>query len=257
MKSFIIMLALALFSFNSAASVGSNPNDYTLNIVYERFEKISDRLYEASEITGFDMGDLTAIASLESTLNTNAKSEHSSATALLQYTTGTWKQDFKEHREKLGLPKNAKRTDPRANLLVGAASLLAAKEFLIQTSHLTEDTIRVGDLYMSHFLGRDGAAKVINAKSNTPMNKLVAISKGNYSYFYKPNGKLRTAHEFRDYMNQLVVKERTHYVKVINKYQMTKVYDLKYKVNNGHVDDMAIATGIHNTSKFVGFNYNS
>lgn len=251
---FLVMIMGWLGSIAEAyASVGANPNDYTTKIMLARFEKVKIDLYNASKATGIDMADLTAIASIESSLVPTAKSSCSSASGMLGHTKGTWVSDRKAYHAKLGLPKNASVRDPRASLLIGAESLREAKDFLVEKTHLSPDQVRSGDLYMTHFLGRDMAAKVINSNSHTSMNKIVSISKGNRALFVKPNGQVRTAREFRMYMDQKVKRERAFYAPAIQQFvfnqqgreQPTEAYATLYP------HDMS--TAIVNTQKYVGF----
>lgn len=233
------------------ASVGANPNDYTKKIMLDRFDNAKADIYFAAVKTGMDMGDLTAIASIESDLQANVGNKHSTAKGMLQHTKGTWADDRKAYHKKLGLASNVLASDRRASLLIGAEGLMESKRFLIEQTHLTDNQVRPGDLYMTHFLGRTMAAKVINSNSNTPMNKLVRISKGNWGMFMKPNGQPRTAREFRTFLDNIVKRERAFYQHPVMSYAVNR--------NNQNVIDtlgpadpeMAIA--INNTSRYVGW----
>lgn len=250
-----IMLAMVLVFVGSLsvahASVGANPTDYTKKVMSERFNKVKADLYYASKTTGMDMGDLTAIASIESDLKSNAANRHSSASGMLGHTKGTWAADRKAYHNKVGLASNASRTNARASLLIGAASLLDSKRYLVERTHLTESQVKLGDQYMTHFLGLDKAVRVINSNSNTPMNRLVTISKGNRSLFVKPNGKVRTAREFRTFMNTLVEQERAVYVEQIKKY---KTAQRQREIKRDFPDaDQELIMAQANTAKFVGW----
>lgn len=233
------------------ASIGANPNDYTKKIMLERFNRVKADIYYASKTTGMDMADLTAIASIESGLISSAKNQHSSASGMLGHTKGTWAADRKAYHSKLGLPANAKVTNPRASLLIGAGGLMESKRYLVERTHLTEDQIQLGDQYMSHFLGRDTAVRVLNSSSGTPMNKLVRISRGNHGMFVKPNGKVRTAHEFRVYLNTIVERERSFYKSQIKQYvvkQERKEIRRKYPTA-----DYELMMAQSNTAHFIGW----
>lgn len=257
MKSFLLFLMLSLTSVMANASVGAAPTAYTEKVMYERFDKMKKHLHEASEISGISMGDIAAIASIESGLRGNVKVKgKGSAAGALQYTSQTWIQDRKLYHKQLGLPANVNVYNVRANLLIGSLSLVKTKEFLIEKSHLTMDTVRVGDLYMSHFLGENGAVRVLNAKSNTPMNKLYTISKANRPLFIKPNGQVRTAREFRQHMDYLVKRERAFYNGKVVEHQLAQER-IKRRDLIDSVFDTQIATAIANTAKYVGYGYSS
>ena len=258
MSVLVLLLSLVWISTVSTAhaSVGANPNEYTAKIVMQRFDKLKENLYEASQVTGMDMGDLVAIASIESTLQDNVKSKYSSAKGVFQYTNGTWGQDAGLYAKQLGL-NNTNVYNPRTNILVGATALSNLKQSLIEKSHLTETTLRVGDLYMSHLVGTNGALAVINSNSHTPINKILTITKGNWSMYHKPNGQLRTAREFRQHMDYLVKRERQFYEKEVRRFQIAKnsAPYIDPKTHYGQEEHMAIAMA--NSSRYVGYDVNS
>lgn len=250
---FMILIAGWISTASVAhASVGANPNEYTTKIVMERFNKLKPHLYEASQVSGMDMADVVAIGSIESTLRGNVKSTFSSASGVMQYTKSTWKQDRSLYAGQLGLPANADVFNTRANLLIGATALSNLKQFLIEKSHLTEETLRVGDLYMSHLVGTTGAINIINSNSNKPINQIISLAKGNWKMYHKPNGQVRTAREFRLYMNQLVEREKQFYVEEVRKFQIAQVIRpfISPTVAEQRVEDIALA--IANTMKLVG-----
>lgn len=253
----VIVTLLGFTTSAAVASIGAAPNEYTTKIVMDRFDGLKQHMYEASRISGLDMADLVAISSIESTLRGNVKSQYSSAKGVLQYTNGTWIQDRALYHKQLGLPANVSVTNARANLLIGATALHNLKQLLIEKSHLTEDTLRVGDLYMSHLVGTNGALAIINSYSNKPINQIIKLSKGNWSMYHKPNGQVRTAREFRLYMDSLVKRERSFYAKAVSNFQYAKAsapvmhYD---SISDGN-DAMAVA--IANSSRWVGYDVNS
>lgn len=254
MSILVLLLSLVWISTVSTAhaSVGANPNEYTAKIVMQRFDKLKENLYEASKVSGMDMADLVAIASIESTLRGNVKSKYSSAKGVFQYTNGTWKQDTGLYAKQLGL-KNTDVYNTRTNLLIGATALSNLKQLLIEKSHLTEDTLRVGDLYMSHLVGTNGALAVINSNSHTPINRILSITKGNWSMYHKPNGQLRTAREFRLHMDTLVKRERQFYVKEVRQYQVAKLYSQEPRLIKMYGQDDQMVIAMANTNKYVGY----
>lgn len=201
-------------------SVGTNPNDYTKKIMLSRFNEVKNVLSDAAMKNDFDLETLTAIASIESGLVNNIKNPKSDATGMFQHRQKTWKYELSMYHKDLGLSPNASRKDLKATALVATASLKQTQQFLIEKSHLTPKTIKTGDLYMSHFLGQYGALKVLKAKPNTPISELVKVTSANYRMFYKKDGSLRTAREFRDYMDYLVSNEKKFYRSAIKQHQV-------------------------------------
>lgn len=251
-----IMLAMVLVLMGSLsvahASVGANPNDYTKKVMSERFNKVKADLYYASKTTGMDMGDLTAIASIESDLKSSARSKHSSASGMLGYTKGTWVAHRKAYHNQVGVSSSARVSNPRANLLIGASSLMDSKRYLAERTHLSESQIKLGDQYMAHFLGLDLAVKVLNSSSNTSMSRLVRItSKGNQNLFVKPNGKVRTAREFRTFLNNIVERERAAYIEQVKTYKTAQRREQIQREFPGPDEQLIMAQA--NTAKYIGW----
>lgn len=225
MKTFLIIIALVMSTFTYAGSGISQYNDHAKQVMLERFSDVADHLFEASHKTGINMAELTAIASLESKLQAKVKNPNSTATGVLQYTKRTWKYKRGKYAQELGIDSNAQPINLRANLLIGSKDLSQTKEWLIENTHLTLDTVRLGDVYISHFLGENGAAKLINSYSHKPINQIVTIHKGNKRYYYKPNGQVRTAREFRLYMDELAKNELAVYERAIMEYQVKRLFE--------------------------------
>lgn len=226
-KTFIMTLVLMVLSLTHATVQAATYNDHAKAVMLERFDGVKEHLYEASVTTGINMAELTAIASLESKLRPAVRNEsgHGSAKGILQYTNRTWKVKRAEYAKELGISSKANQYNLRANLLIGGKDLQDIKQFLIDQTHVTRDTLRLGDVYMAHFLGHYGAVKLINSYSHTPMNKIVKIHPGNKRYYYKPNGQIRTAREFRNYMDEIAKREVVVYEKAIMEYQVSRLFE--------------------------------
>ena len=232
MKTYILLILTILMSTMANASIatsGVNPNKYNTyakGIMLDRFNNIKGQLYEASVTTGINMNELVAIGSLESKLVGNAKVKVKNGTAagVLQYTNATWVMKKKKYAAELGIPSNAHQNNVRANLLIGSKDLQETKAKLIERTHLTAETLTLGDVYLSHFLGEDAAVKVINSYSHKPINQIVRIHPGNGRYYINKNGKYRTAREMRQYMNKLVTDEMHVYQEAVMYYQIKRLF---------------------------------
>ena len=228
MKTLTLMLVLFLTSMTVNASQSTTTRKYSEHsktVMLERFDQIKGDLYHASVTAGISMAELTALGSLESKLRVKAKNPHSTAAGVLQYTNGTWKSKKKLYSKELGIKPNAHQYDVKANLLIGAKDMRDTKKTLIEKTHLTNETVRLGDLYMSHFTGAGAAIKIINSYSHKPIDQIIKLHKGNRPYYYKPNGKVRTAREFRQFMDQIAQAELKVYEQHIVNYQIKKFFD--------------------------------
>lgn len=227
MKTYILLfiaLMMSTMANASTATTGSQKyNAYAQELMLKRFDNVKADIFEASVTTGINMSELVAIGSLESKLRPDVKARGSTAKGMLQYTDGTWKSKRKQYADELGLASNAHQNNLRANLLIGSKDLQDTKRKLIERTHLTEQTLTLGDVYLAHFLGEDGAVKVINSYSHKPVNQIVAIHAGN-PYYYKPNGQFRTAREMRQHLNHLVKEEMKVYQDAILEYQLRRAF---------------------------------
>lgn len=227
MQTFLMIILMMISTVTYASPVSLKYNDHARSVMLDRFDGVKEHLYEASVTTGINMAELTAIASLESKLQSNVKNPQpgASASGILQYTNRTWKAKRKQYGQELGVSPTAHQYNLRANLLIGGRDLQDTKLALLANTHLTTETLTLGDVYMSHVLGEGGAIKLINSYSHKPMNQIVKIHPGNYRYYYKPNGQIRTAREFRQFMDHIAKVELKVYEVAIAKYQVAKFFE--------------------------------
>lgn len=179
---------------------------------------ITGAIRQAAQATATSFGYLLATAKVESNFNPQATASTSSASGLFQFIEQTWLSVMKEAGPRLGYGQYADaiaktpsghlqvadpamrakilnlRHDPTANaVMAGAfteknASLLAAR-LGRQPSE--------GELYIAHFLGASGAAKLITAgKSQASAADLFPnAARANHSIFYDKQGRARSAGE--------------------------------------------------------------
>lgn len=146
-------------------------------------------IQSASNATGVDFGFLLGTAKRESGYNPSAKAPTSSAAGLYQFTEQTWLATLKKYGARHGYARYADliqpgsdgrlrvagadartavmalRMDPRA------AALMAGEMTADHASYLRGRVGRdptAGELYVAHFLGPAGSAKLIEATRNSP-----------------------------------------------------------------------------------------
>jgi hypothetical protein len=164
----------------------------------------------ASEATGVDFSYLLATAKRESALNPMARAKTSSAEGLFQFIDQTWLATIKNHGRKHGLGEYAqaiyRRADGRFDIanpglknqimdlkFDPSANAVMAAELTRAHSHHLENrlgrTPTKGELYAAHFLGPEGAAKLILAKESNPdiraANIFPAAASANTTLFYR------------------------------------------------------------------------
>ena len=166
--------------------------------------------------TGTSFEYLLTTAQIESSLNPAAQAATSSAKGLYQFIDQTWLATMKSAGAALGLwpLRRRHRADRRAVRGAGpamrstimqlrsdpAASALMAGAFARNNAAQLAQAIgrspTEGELYIAHFLGADGAGKLIGAVANQPQANAAAMfpqaAAANPSIFYTGSGSSRS-----------------------------------------------------------------
>lgn len=185
--------------------------------------QISGAISKAAESTGISFQYLLTTARIESSLNPKAQAATSSAKGLYQFIDQTWLATVKQDGAALGMGQYADaitrtasgryevadpamrseilklRTDPAMSAMMAGA--LARTN----ASHLTAVTGKVpteGELYAAHFLGPEGAGRLINAVNSRGSANAAAMfpaaAAANRPIFYNRDGSARTVTEVYD-----------------------------------------------------------
>lgn len=175
--------------------------------------------------TGVDFSYLMKLAAAESNFGPASKAATSSATGLYQFTHDTWLNTLKTHGEKYGLVADyaanieykqtrsgyqrpvvrdqklykhllALRKNPRISAMMAAETVRDSQQKLAQLFN-REPTET--DLYMSHFLGDDGAITFLQSLQHSPGANAVELfpeaARSNRSIFHPEAGEPRTLNE--------------------------------------------------------------
>src|SRR6478752_800456 len=150
---------------------------------------VEQAIDRAAKATGVDFGFLMKTAGRESSLNPKAKAPSSSAAGLFQFVEQTWLSTLKQHGAKYGYARyahliqqgsdgryhvagpEARRAVMDLRLDPHAASLMAGELTSDHASYLRGRVGRsptAGELYVAHFLGPQGSARLIEAVGNSP-----------------------------------------------------------------------------------------
>jgi hypothetical protein len=182
--------------------------------------RIAGAIKQAASSTGSSFEYLLTTAKMESDFNPRAGASTSSAHGLYQFIDQTWLGTVKEAGAQLGYGKYADAisksptgiysvSDPAARNAImqlrddpTAASSMAA---VLTQSNSFKLTGKIGrrptdaELYMAHFLGVGGAAKLISNAEDNPSASAARLfpeaAGANRSTFYDPLGRARTASE--------------------------------------------------------------
>jgi len=183
--------------------------------------QVTGAIRQAAHATGASFDYLLATARLESNLNPTAQAATSSAKGLFQFIEQTWLATMKASGSALGygayadaISYNAAsgrydvadpamrqaimrlRGDPSASAaMAGAFTRNNAEQLSGALGRRPTD----GELYIAHFLGADGAERLINAANSRPDASAAAMFPGaaqaNRAIFYDRGGRARSAAE--------------------------------------------------------------
>jgi hypothetical protein len=207
---------MAVDTSNATATAGVDPSR----------ARIAGAIKQAASTTGTSFEYLLATAKMESDFNPTAGASTSSAHGLYQFIDQTWLGTVKEAGSQLGygnyadaISKSSSGTysvsDPAARTAVMklrddpvASSAMAAALSQSNSFQLTGMIGRRptdGELYMAHFMGVGGAAKLISSAEDTPQASGPALfpnaAAANRSIFYDHNGSARSVSEVYSVLN--------------------------------------------------------
>src|SRR3954454_12751723 len=182
--------------------------------------RIAGAIKQAASSSGTSFEYLLATAKMESNFNPTASASSSSARGLFQFIDQTWLGTVKEAGAQLGYGKYADAiskspsgsysvSDPAARTAImslrddpAAASSMAAVLTQSNSFKLTGKIGRRptdGELYMAHFMGVGGAAKLISNAEDNPQASGARLfpnaAAANHSIFYESSGRARTVSE--------------------------------------------------------------
>lgn len=189
--------------------------------------RVEQAIRSAASATGVDFAYLLKTARRESSLNPAAKARTSSASGLFQFIEQTWLGTLKKHGAEHGYGKYAamieRGSDGRYRVAGEAArqSVLDlrfdAKASSLMAAELTSDHAAYlkgrigreptsGELYVAHFMGPAGSAKLILANERSPgataANLFPAAARANRPIFYEKGRALSVAEVYADLTKQ-------------------------------------------------------
>ena len=195
---------------NATAAAGVDPSR----------TRVAGAIRQAAKTTGTSFEYLLATAKMESNFNPTAAASTSSARGLFQFIDQTWLGTVKEAGTQLGygayadaISKSSSGTysvsNPAARNAVmnlrddpAAASAMAGVLTQSNSFKLTGKIGRRptdGELYMAHFMGVGGAAKLISNAEDNPRASGARLfpnaAAANRSIFYEDSGRARTVSE--------------------------------------------------------------
>ena len=202
---------------NATAAAGIDPSR----------ARIAGAIKQAASTTGTSFEYLLATAKMESNFNPTASATTSSARGLYQFIDQTWLGTVKEAGSQLGYGKyadaitksssgNYSVSDPAARDAImklrddpDAASSMAAVLTQSNSFKLTGKLGRRptdGELYMAHFMGVGGAAKLIGNAEDNPNASGARLfpnaASANRSIFYERDGRERSVAQVYSVLTQ-------------------------------------------------------
>lgn len=196
--------------------------------------QITGAIRQAAQSTGISFDYLLTTAKIESNFNPSAQAATSSAKGLYQFIDQTWLGTMKQAGASLGLGSyaNAITRSSNGNYEVANPAMRAAilrlrgdaQVSAMLAGALTRNNAALvgssigrqptgGELYIAHFLGADGAGKLINGASQQPQASAAAMfpraAAANHSIFYDASGRARSVGEVYGKLTRLFDSART------------------------------------------------
>jgi hypothetical protein len=161
---------------------------------------IGSIIAKAAAKVGIDPNLLKTFATLESSMNPNARSGTSSASGLFQFTKDTWQEQLQKFGKKHNLASDASPMDPVASSLLAAEYTKNSMNILSKVKDNPDDL----DLYLAHVLGAQGATKFLTANDNVPGSQMFPkAASANKEIFYDGR-RPRTIAEIRELFKKKV-----------------------------------------------------
>lgn len=188
------------------------------SVIANAAPQIAGAIRQAARSTGISFEYLLTTAQIESNLNPTAQASTSSAKGLYQFIDQTWLATMKQDGPALGLGRYADaisrsadgsydvsdptartaimrlRSDPAASAMMAGAFTRANAE---QLRGAIGRTPTEGELYIAHFLGSDGAGKLIGVAATQPRANAAEMfpqaAAANPNIFYDASGRPRGA----------------------------------------------------------------
>lgn len=198
---------------------------------YKVSQHIAVEILRAAKDTRFPADTLFAIAEKESSFDINNRPPKGSALGLMQFLDQTWLEAVKKYGEEFGLGDEAEmirtrpdgkrehhyvedeteedrilelRRDPYLSAALAAKNLLAAKKHIEARLDTAMDE---RDLYLPHFLGANGAAKLLSNAEEKPdakASKFFPKAARFNGAMFKAKGKQLTVGQFHQRMRSFI-----------------------------------------------------
>lgn len=184
----------------------------------QRWDNTSQILARVSHESGVPVEHLAGFVGAESSFNAKAKNRYSSATGHFGFTNRTWRVTLKSYGHKYGLASRAKRTDPYANIAMGAEYIKENRRWLASRMHRS---VSYKDLYMANLVSPAGVVKLERARGHwSAAAVLPQAAASNRSLFYYKNGTPLSVNAFKQRIYNKYTKQVTAY-----QYRAKKAYD--------------------------------
>ncbi|EBW6466652.1 hypothetical protein DP685_22015 [Salmonella enterica subsp. enterica serovar Mikawasima] len=162
----ILFLLVAVTTFNSNASYQSTSNKHQKEfvLIQDQFNEIKPLIVSASRKQGVHAGMLATTIYRESRFNKNVgKNKSSSASSVVQMTTGTKRSMIRLYGKQLNIPKNADLNKPKYAVQLAAVYMKHIED------HLTKQLKRkpsTAEIALGYRFGESAAVAMIKKKSS-------------------------------------------------------------------------------------------
>ena len=195
----------------------------TVHHIAAAMAAVEQAVKKASDATGVDFDFLMRTAKRESGFDSTAKASTSSAAGLFQFTEQTWLKTLKRHGSAHGYARyadliresadgrfsvageDARRAVMDLRLDPHASAVMAGELAGEHAAYLRGRTGREptgGELYVAHFLGPQGSARLIEAKGFQPQTTAASLfpdaAAANHNVFFREGRALSVAELYQN-----------------------------------------------------------
>ena len=213
---FLFIFTIILVSLMPKASANTN------------WDFVKEDIVLASHDTDFDVGELAAVAFVESSFRPTISAAKGTATGLMQITEPTARHLLDTYGLAYGLELDSDLHDPYVSALLGAMYLTEIRD--IMRGRLGREPELI-DVYLGYKFSPYRAVRMLQANPNSTLISFYPeASSRNKSVYYKRNGKARTIGEVKSmFENRLLSAYNRYYAEA--SYLLTL---LKVDVFNDH-----------------------
>lgn len=178
------------------------------------WNEVKDDIVSASQLTDFDVTELTSVAYVESSFRATVKSKGSSAQGLMQITGPTAAYLIERYGADFGIDENANLLDPRVSAILGSFYLMEIRDIM---ENRLKRKVTTTEMYLGYKFSPYRAVRMLRQRSTTLLVDFYPeAAERNQSVYYKQDGEPRTVREVYSMFDKRIKGALKKYGEVAN-----------------------------------------